>query len=197
MLSGFLFPGRESYQPALTQSIRKGLTSTSESSINVWKTEFSPGSPCSIADLPQDLENRGGWKNRDIVDWFSEYAGVCTKAFGDRIKDWMVLNEPFAFTGLGYLLGMHAPGKYGVKNFIPAMHHANLCQAEGGRIIRENVTNARVGTTQTITLVDPFENTEDDLNVVKRYDALLNRLFIEPSLGFGYPVTDLPMLSPG
>jgi beta-glucosidase len=146
-------------------------------------------------DLPQALQDRGGWKNREIVDSFSEYALLCASSFGDRVKNWMVLNEPFAFTTLGYALGMHAPGKYGLKNFIPAVHHAALCQGIGGRILRDNVKNARVGTTFSISAVDPFEQKEENQLTVKRYDALLNRLFIEPACGLGYPVADLPFLS--
>ncbi len=146
-------------------------------------------------DLPQNLENQGGWTNRKIVDWFSEYALLCAKSFGDRVKNWMILNEPVAFTSLGYLLGIHAPGKYGLKYFIPAVHHAALCQSIGGRILKENIENARIGTCFSISVVDSFSQKEDDLLAVKKYDAFLNRLFIEPSLGMGYPVSDLPVLS--
>ena len=64
-------------------------------------------------DLPQVLEDEKGWRNRDVINWFSEYCDVCTKAFGDRVKGWMVLNEPAAFTLVGHLLGMHAPGRIG------------------------------------------------------------------------------------
>lgn len=146
-------------------------------------------------DLPQALEDRGGWKNRDVVDEFSEYALICAKAFGDRVKHWMVLNEPFAFTALGYFLGMHAPGKLGLKNFLPTVHHATLCQSAGGRILRENVRDGKIGTTQTITIVDPYEEIDDDISAARRADAFLNRIFIEPAVGLGYPVADLPALS--
>ena len=87
-------------------------------------------------DLPQSLEDQGGWANRDVVDWFSAYTDLATRAFGDRVKNWMVLNEPFAFTTLGYFLGWHAPGRKGLKGFLPAVHHAALCQAEGGRTVQ-------------------------------------------------------------
>lgn len=146
-------------------------------------------------DLPQDLEDQGGWRSRDIVNWFSEYVFLCAETFGDKVKHWMVLNEPVAFTTLGYLLGIHAPGKYGLKNFIPAVHHVALCQGIGGRILKENISSARVGTTYSISVVDAFNQNEDDFLAVKRYDALLNRLFIEPVLGLGYPISDLPFLN--
>ena len=66
-------------------------------------------------DLPQKLDDRGGWTNRDIVDWFSEYTEICTRRFGDRIRHWMVLNEPAGFTTLGYLSGMHAPNQSSIN----------------------------------------------------------------------------------
>jgi len=83
-------------------------------------------------DLPQALQNKGGWTNRAITEWFEIYAQTCAKHFGDRVKNWMVLNEPMVFTGAGYFLGVHAPGNKGLKKFLPAIHHAVLCQAIGG-----------------------------------------------------------------
>ncbi|MDO1499516.1 family 1 glycosylhydrolase [Winogradskyella maritima] len=74
-----------------------------------------------------------------MLQWFENYVEVCTKAFGDRVKNWMVLNEPMVFTGAGYFLRVHAPGKKGLQNFLPAVHYATLSQALGGRIIRKNV----------------------------------------------------------
>ncbi len=62
-------------------------------------------------DLPQALEEKGGWTNREIIHWFEEYVAFCIKTFGDRVQHWMVLNEPMAFTGAGYFLGIHAPGQ--------------------------------------------------------------------------------------
>lgn len=62
-------------------------------------------------DLPQALEDRGGWTNRDIVNWFSEYTSVVVDALGDRVRNWMIFNESFSFTVLGYPLGAHAPGR--------------------------------------------------------------------------------------
>ena len=66
-------------------------------------------------DLPYALQKKGGWVNRDIVHWFEDYVACCIKYFGDRVTNWMVLNEPMVFTGAGYFLGVHAPGKKGIK----------------------------------------------------------------------------------
>lgn len=146
-------------------------------------------------DLPQKLHERGGWKNRDILNWFEEYVTHCTRLYGDRIKNWMVLNEPMVFTGAGYFLGYHAPGLKGLDNFLPAMHHAVLCQALGGQIVRSEVAKAKVGTTFSCSHIDPASSAPNDVKTAIRFDALLNRLFIEPSLGMGYPVKDLPIVN--
>ncbi len=145
-------------------------------------------------DLPQALEEKGGWTNRDIIGWFEEYVKLCAKRFGDRVKHWMILNEPMVFTGAGYFLGVHAPGKKGLKNFIPAVHHASLCQALGGRTIRSLIPDAMVGTTFSCSQITPYSKKSKDLLAAKKADALLNRLFIEPVLGLGYPMDELRIL---
>jgi beta-glucosidase len=141
-------------------------------------------------DLPQILEDKGGWVNRDVINWFSEYTEFCTKEYGDKVKDWMILNEPMAFTGAGYMVGVHAPGKKGLKNFIPAVHHATMCQAEGGRIVRNMVKDANIGSTFSVSYVEPKNDKGKNQRAATRLDALINRLFIEPSLGMGYPLND-------
>lgn len=145
-------------------------------------------------DLPQELEVKGGWTNRDILSWFEEYTSVCVTAFKGKVNYWMVLNEPMVFTGGGYFLGVHAPGKKGFKNFIPAMHHAVLCQAIGYNTIKAIDANAQVGTTFSCSYITPNSNSLKDIEAANRVDALLNRLFIEPTLGLGYPVESLPFL---
>lgn len=145
-------------------------------------------------DLPHELELRGGWTNREIVSWFKEYVAVCAKAFGDRVKYWMVLNEPMVFTGAGYFMGVHAPGKKGLPNFLPAAHHAVLCMAEGGRVLRQLVPTAEIGTTFSCSYIEPYTTGRKDVVAARRADALMNRLFIEPVLGLGYPEEDLPVV---
>lgn len=145
-------------------------------------------------DLPQALEQKGGWTNREIIHWFGDYVAFCIEEFGDRVKHWMVLNEPMAFTGAGYFLGVHAPGRKGLDNFLPAAHHAALCQAEGGRIIRQLSNDCKVGTTFSGAHIEPHTPNTDDVIAAGRMDALLNRLFIEPLLGLGYPMKELKAL---
>ncbi len=145
-------------------------------------------------DLPYELEKKGGWTNREIINWFRDYAELCVREFGDRVQHWMVLNEPLVFLGAGYFMGIHAPGRRGMKNFLPAMHHATICQAEGARAIKSLRPDAEVGTTFSCSYIEPYRYLEKDILAAGRVDALLNRLFIEPALGLGYPVMDLKFL---
>ena len=145
-------------------------------------------------DLPNALELKGGWCNREMLGWFQEYVTVCVTAFKDKVSHWMVLNEPMVFTGAGYFLGVHAPGKKGFNHFIPAMHHAVLCQAVGYNTIKAIDPKAQVGTTFSCSHITPFTASNKDKIAANRVDALLNRLYIEPSLGLGYPEDALPFL---
>jgi beta-glucosidase len=150
-------------------------------------------------DLPYELEKKGGWTNRAILYWFKEYVETCVKHFGSKIKHWMILNEPTAFTGGGYFLGIHAPGKSGLKNFLPALHHASLCQNIGFHTIKEKYPESQVGSTFSFSHIEAFQE-EDTLKRVnhllaaQRVDAILNRMTLEPTLGFPYPYADLPVL---
>lgn len=145
-------------------------------------------------DLPHALEVNGGWTNRDSVSWFSQYVEVCAHYFGDRVKNWMVINEPSVFTGAGYFLGIHAPGKKGITNYLKAMHHVTLATVSGAKILREKVADANIGTTFSCTHIEPFSQNNKDIEAAKRVDTLLNRTFIEPVLGLGYPQNDLAVL---
>src|ERR1043165_9096429 len=145
-------------------------------------------------DLPQALQSKGGWCNRQVVDWFSEYVRFCVARFGDRVKHWIVLNEPMVFTGAGHFFGVHAPGLRSLNGFLRAAHHAALCQAEGGRIIRSMRSDCKVGTTFSCSQVDPLSVREEDVAAAQRIDVILNRFFVEPLLGLGYPFSDLRFL---
>ena len=145
-------------------------------------------------DLPQVLEDKGGWTNRDVVGWFSAYVEVCARAFGDRVKHWMVLNEPTIFTALGYMQSLHAPGRKGFGNFLPAVHHAAMAQAEGGRVLRAHVKGAQIGTTFSASYIQPAGPTWLSRAAAASYNAVVNRLFLEPALGLGYPWKAAPFL---
>jgi beta-glucosidase len=145
-------------------------------------------------DLPQALETQGGWANRKIIDWFVNYTTICAQHFGDRVKHWMVMNEPGVFTGAGYFLGLHAPGRTGLRNFLPAVHHTVLSLVAGAKRLRELLPKAAIGTTFSCSHIEPYSQKPRDVNAAKRIDALLNRLFIEPIMGLGYPTTEVTAL---
>jgi beta-glucosidase len=145
-------------------------------------------------DLPHALELQGGWTRRDIVSRFEDYTALCARNFGDRVSNWMVMNEPSVFTGAGYFLGVHAPGKTGLTNYLKAVHHATLATASAGRVLRDIIPKANIGTTFSCTHIEPSSQSGRDQAAAKRVDALLNRSFIEPILGLGYPQSDVPVL---
>ncbi len=146
-------------------------------------------------DLPQRLEDMGGWTTRAIVHWFSNYAEFCSKEFGNKVKTWIIINEPMTFTGLGYFTGYHAPGKKGVNNFLKAAHHVALCNAQGARIVRKNVPDAQIGTALSCSYVKPINKYLFNRGSARRVEALLNRFFLEPILGLGYPTDIMPGLN--
>lgn len=145
-------------------------------------------------DLPQALQEKGGWTNREVLSWLTEYAACVAKRYGDRVKRWMVLNEPTVFTGAGYFFGVHAPGLRGLRNFFPAAHHATLAMGRVGRLLRSEIPDASLGSTFSCSSIHPSSNRRRDVEAAKRADALINRLFIEPVLGMGYPIADLKAL---
>jgi beta-glucosidase len=145
-------------------------------------------------DLPQMLEEKGGWQNRDILGWFTDYITLCVKKYSDRVKHFMVLNEPMVVAGAGYFLGIHAPGKRGVTKFLKATHHLALAQAEGARAIKQFGNDIKAGTTFSCSLVESVDDNDKNIKTALRVDALLNRLFIEPLAGAGYPLHDLPFM---
>jgi beta-glucosidase len=145
-------------------------------------------------DLPQALETRGGWTNRETVAAFANFAAICAREYGDRVRHWILLNEGITFTGLGHFFGTHAPGRRRLRNFLPAVHHCLLAQGEGGRAIKEVRPDAAIGTAIAATAAEPRSDRERDRAAARRVGALC-RTFVDPAVGRGYPVDDLPFLA--
>ncbi|SEL12762.1 beta-glucosidase [Aquimarina amphilecti] len=144
-------------------------------------------------DLPQNLQDKGGWRNREIIIDYENYITLLKDHFSDRVKKWILLNEAIVCVGAGYFLGIHAPGKRGIKNFSASIHHMLLAQAKGHRILKER-KGLEVGTAVSCTKIDSYSNQRKDLKAAKRIDALMNRLCIEPYIGLGYPEKELPLV---
>lgn len=145
-------------------------------------------------DLPEELAKNGGWTSYSVNADFNEFVMLCAKTYGNKVKNWIVINEPFGFTSLGYMLGVHAPGETGLTNFFSAVQHATIAQADGGRILRSEIANANIGTTFSCSEIIPYTQNTADLLAAKRVDCLMNRLFIEPALGMGFPTADWDVL---
>ncbi|MFV8342153.1 glycoside hydrolase family 1 protein [Flavobacterium sp. XS2P39] len=145
--------------------------------------------------LPLALEKKGGWSNREILDWFENYVTICVTAFKNKVNYWIVLNEPSFFTGAGHFLGIDSSGKKGSNNFLPALHHTLLCQSVGFKTIKKiTAETTQVGTFFSCHYIISNTYSDKNMKAVERIDALLNRIFIEPSLGLGYPIESLPFL---
>lgn len=138
-------------------------------------------------DLPQALEDEGGWANRETAKWFAHFAAIVARKLGDRVGLWITLNEPLAFVLAGYIFGIHAPGKQDPQVALQVSHHLNLGHANAVRALRETVRGARVGITHVSMPVYPASEREADLLAARRADGFVNRWFWEPSLTGRYP----------
>jgi beta-glucosidase len=150
-------------------------------------------------DLPQALEDAGGWPNRETSDRFADYVTLVARALGDRVTDWMLLNEPSAFTELGYHAGTHAPGRKSLLDFLRATHTVNLAQGAGFRTLKAARPAARVGTALNMSACEPATDSEDDRLAAERAHAITNLWFLEPALKGRYPeaLTFLPETAMG
>jgi beta-glucosidase len=138
-------------------------------------------------DLPQALEDAGGWPNRDLAGRFADYAEIMAHALGDRVEYWTLLNEPAAFTSVGYLDGTHAPGRNSVLDFLRASHTANLAQGAGFRAVKAVRPKALVGGAFSMSPCEPATDSEDDRLAAERAHAITNIWFLEPPLRGRYP----------
>ena len=102
-------------------------------------------------DLPQPLQDVGGWANREIVGRFSDYALAAAERFGDRVQDWITINEPWCVSWLGYMNGVHAPGVKNLDHAIAASHHTALAHAEATRALRSVNSSIRSGNALNMT----------------------------------------------
>jgi beta-glucosidase len=137
--------------------------------------------------LPQALEDAGGWPNRDLAGRFADYAELVVRALGDRVKDWMLFNEPAIFTMLGYRIGIHAPGRRDPEAFWLATHTVNLAQGEACRALRGLDPGLRLGTAFSMSPCEPAGDSEADRAAAERWHALINEWFLAPALRGQYP----------
>ncbi|MFM7542943.1 MAG: GH1 family beta-glucosidase [Actinomycetales bacterium] len=138
-------------------------------------------------DLPQALQDRGGWANREITEWFSEYTGLLADRFGDRVKRWMTLNEPLCSAWIGHLYGEMAPGIRNLKTALDASHHLLLSHGRAVDVIRSSVRDAKVGIVINVTPAVPATESDEDKRAADLADGFDNRWFLNPVFGKSYP----------
>jgi beta-glucosidase len=137
-------------------------------------------------DLPQALEDSGGWLSRDTTDRFAEYATLVGMRLADRVAHWIPVNEPNVVTMLGYALGKHAPGKQLMFDALPAAHHLLLAHGRAVNALR-SVAARSVGCANNHTPVWPASGDDEDREAGSAYATLWNRLFSDPMLRGSYP----------
>ncbi|MER7456359.1 GH1 family beta-glucosidase [Micromonospora sp. NPDC126480] len=137
-------------------------------------------------DLPQPLEDAGGWLNRDTAHRFAEYADATAARLGDRVRLWITLNEPFVHMSLGHGMGVHAPGRMLLFDAFPVAHHQLLAHGLAVAALRDR-TGSPVAIANNYTPVRVLGDTDADTVAGAAYEALHNRLFTDPLLGRGYP----------
>jgi beta-glucosidase len=138
-------------------------------------------------DLPQVLQDRGGWPARLSAQAFVEYADAVTRRLGDRVKNWITLNEPWCSSILSYFLGEHAPGRRDLGEAVAAAHHLLLAHGWAMPVIRQNSPGCRAGITLNLSPQIPASPSEADALAARQGDGMLNRLFLDPLSGRGYP----------
>jgi beta-glucosidase len=138
-------------------------------------------------DLPQKLQDDGGWMSRGTVDAFVEYAEAVTARLGDRVKYWMTHNEPWCIAHLGHDSGEHAPGIKDPAGALYAAHHVLLSHGRACPVIRNNVPGARVGIVLNLVPSSPASTTPADADASRWFDGFFNRWYLDPLFRGSYP----------
>lgn len=138
-------------------------------------------------DLPQTLEDHGGWASRDTAARFADYTVLVMQALGDRVKHWALINEPSIFTSRGYLLGRYAPGRQSLGDYLRAVHVVTMAHADGFRAAKSVWPDAKVGSVFAMAPCEPATNSEADRAATAYADAVFNDLFLSPLMRGRYP----------
>ena len=139
-------------------------------------------------DLPQALEDKGGWANRESAERFADYAVVMHEALGDRVRIWTTLNEPWCSAFLGYAEGVHAPGRTEPAAALAAAHHLLLGHGLATQRLRTRDPEAKIGITLNLNVFDPVDPVnEGDRDAARRLDGQFNRIFLDPLFRGEYP----------
>jgi len=152
-------------------------------------------------DLPQALQDQGGWLHRDIADKFADYARVVAKRLGDRVRHWAMFNEANVHALFGHGIGSHAPGLTGLSNMLAAIHHQNLAQGRALQALRAEHSQLRLGTVINVQPARPSSARDEDRRAAERFDAFWNGAVLDPLFNGVYPAAIAadfaPLVVPG
>jgi beta-glucosidase len=138
-------------------------------------------------DLPQALEEQGGWAARSTAEAFADYADVVAKRLGDRVENWFTHNEPWCVSVLGYLRAIHAPGRRDWRAALAASHHLLLSHGWAVPVVRANSPHAEVGIILNLSPTEPASPSEHDHDACRHVDGAMNRWFLDPLHRRQYP----------
>jgi beta-glucosidase len=151
------------------------------------EAEIAPWVTLYHWDLPQALQDEGGWVNRSTVDAFVELAEVVSERLGDRAQHWITHNEPWCVSVLGYAQGDQAPGRKSWREALAVSHHLLLSHGRAVPVIRRNSAGSKVGITVNASKVEPASPSEADRISARQFDGELNRWFLDPIYFGRYP----------
>ena len=138
-------------------------------------------------DLPQALQDKGGWENPDSVKWFRDYAALMSEHLGDRVKNWVTHNEPWVVAFLGNMIGEHAPGYQDPRKAYVVAHHVLLSHGAAVPVLRENVPDAKIGLVNAESARTPASDTPEDKAAVELSTSLGSGWFLDPIYKGHYP----------
>jgi beta-glucosidase len=166
---------------------QKGLDFYDKLVDGLLKEEIKPFVTLYHWDLPQALQDEGGWEARSTVEAFVEYTEAVSKTLGDRVKNWITHNEPAVVAWVGNDSGEHAPGNQDLSKGIAVSHHLMLSHGWAVPVIRRNSQDSDVGITLNVGWRVPASNSTFDLEAVRAADGMWTRWFTDPLYGRGYP----------
>ncbi len=183
------------FSTAWTRIIPNGLGDVNEAGLSFYsnlideliKNGITPWLTLYHWDLPQGLQDQGGWLNRDTIDAFVRYADVVSEAFGDRVKNWITQNEPWVAAHHGHAEGVFAPGIADFGSALVAGHNILVSHGRAVPVIRANSSSAQVGIALDCRPSHPASDEPGDVTAEQTYDGFRNRWFFDPVFGKGYP----------
>ncbi len=147
-------------------------------------------------DLPQILQDQGGFANPESTEWFADYTDIVTKRLGDRVKGWITFNEPWCTAFLGNMMGVHAPGIQDPPTAYRVAHNLLLAHGASMSVIRENAPKAQAGITLNLTVHTPATNRQEDIQMARQRDYFINGWFLDPIFKGSYPVEAVEFVKP-